>query len=54
MLYTTGSLRNYHEDKPADPITNSESLKYKSNITGKTPNNDNDDNNTRDVNIDFH
>ena len=51
---TTGSLRNYYRDEPnnpplndddpptinynADPITNSESFKYKSSITGKTSN----------------
>ena len=42
---TTGSLWNYYRDEPnnpplnnynADPITNSESFKYKSSITGKT------------------
>ena len=44
---TTGSLRNYYKDEPnnpprndynADPITNSESFKYKTSITGKTSN----------------
>ena len=51
---TTGSFRNYYRDEPnnpplndddhptinynADPITNSESFKYKSSITGKTSN----------------
>ena len=44
---TTGSLWNYYRDEPnnlptdnynADPITNSESFKYKSSITGKTSN----------------
>ena len=51
---TTGSLWNYYRDAPknpplydddpptinynADPITNSESFKYKSSITGKTSN----------------
>ena len=51
---TTGSLWNYNRDDPnnpplnnddpptinynADPITNSESFKYKSSITGKTSN----------------
>ena len=48
---TTGSLWNYYRDEPnnppannynPDPITNSESFKYKSSIIGKTPNNDND------------
>ena len=42
---TTGSFWNYYRDRPnnpplnnynADPITNSESFKYKSSITGKT------------------
>ena len=44
---TTGSLSNYYRDEPnnpladncsADPITNSESFKYKSSILGKTSN----------------
>ena len=35
----------------ADPITNSASSKYKSSIIGKIPNNNNDDNNTKDVEI---
>ena len=35
----------------ADPITNSASFKYKSSIIGKIPNNNNDDNNTKDVEI---
>ena len=51
---TTGSFWNYHRDEPnnpppdhddsptinynADPITNYESFKYKSGITGKTSN----------------
>ena len=44
---TTGSLWDYYRDEPndfaadnynANPIINSESLKYKSNITGKTSN----------------
>ena len=44
---TKGSLWNYYRDEPnnpptdnynADPITNSESFKYKSSITGKTSN----------------
>ena len=53
---TTGSLWNYYRDKPndfpannynANPIPNSESFKYKSNITGKTSNaNQEDDENT--------
>ena len=60
---TTGSLWNYYRDEPkdpplndddpptinynADPITNSESFKYKSSITGKTSNaNQENDENT--------
>ena len=48
---TTGILWNYYryednnspaDNYNADPITNSALFKYKSNITGKTPNNDND------------
>ena len=44
---TTGSLWNYYRDEPnnppadnynTDPITNSQSFKYKSSITGKTTN----------------
>ena len=44
---TTGSLWNYYRDEPndffannynANPITNSESFKYKTSITGKTSN----------------
>ena len=44
---TAGSLWNYYRDEPnnppatdynVDPITNSESFKYKSSITGKTSN----------------
>ena len=39
---TTGSLWNYYRDQPSNPLsTNSESFKYKANIVGKTPpNND--------------
>ena len=53
---TTGSLWYYYRDKPnnfpannynANPITNSESFKYKSSITGKASNaNQEDDGNT--------
>ena len=53
---TTGSLWNYYRDDPnnpptdnynADPLTNSESFKYKSSITGKTSNaNQENDENT--------
>ena len=48
---TTGILWNHYryednnspaDNYNADPITNSALFKYKSNITGKTPNNDND------------
>ena len=36
---TTGILWNYYRDQPSDPLsTNSESFKYKSNITGNTYN----------------
>ena len=38
---TSGTLWNYHKDISTDPITNSESFKYKTNITGKTGNNGN-------------
>ena len=34
-----------------DPITNFASFKYKTSIIGKTPNNDNDDNNTKDAEL---
>ena len=35
---TTVSLWNYYRDEPSDTLsTNSESLKYKTSITGKTP-----------------
>ena len=56
----TGSLWHYYRDEPnnllvdnynADSMTNSASFKYESNITGKTPENDNNDNNTKDVEI---
>ena len=37
---TTGSLWNYYRDEPSNPLTsNSESFKYKTNIVGKTPKN---------------
>ena len=36
---TTGSLWDYYRDQPSDPLsTNSESFKYKTNITGNTYN----------------
>ena len=57
---TTGSLWNYYRDEPndfpasnydANPITNSESFKYKSSITGKTSNaNQEDGGNTKEEN----
>ena len=57
---TTRSLWNYYRDEPndflannynANPITNSESLKYKSSITGKTSNaNQEDGGNTEEGN----
>ena len=35
---TTGSLWNYYREEPSNPLSsNSESFKYKTNITGKTP-----------------
>ena len=35
----TGSLWNYYKDEPTNPLSsNSESFKYKSNITGNTYN----------------
>ena len=37
---TTGSIRNYYRDEPGDPRTDTQSLKYKTNITGSTPGND--------------
>ena len=37
---TTDSLWNYYRDEPSDPLSsNSESFKYKTSITGKTPEN---------------
>ena len=35
---TSGTLWNYYKDISTDPITNSESFKYKTSITGKTAN----------------
>ena len=37
---TTGSIQNYYRDEPGDPRTDSQSLKYMTNITGNTPGND--------------
>ena len=58
---TTGSLWNYYRDEPnnppandynEDPIANSASFKYKNSFIGKTPNNDNGNNNViQDVRI---
>ena len=36
---TSRTLWNYKRDTPADLITNSESFKYNTSITGKTANN---------------
>ena len=36
-LKTSGSLWQYHRDDPNDPITESETFKYKVKITGRTP-----------------
>ena len=37
---TTASLWNYYRDEPSDPLSpNSESFKYKTNIVGRTPEN---------------
>ena len=37
---TAGSLWNYYKDEPSNPLSsNSESFKYKANIVGKTPEN---------------
>ena len=56
----TRSLWNYLRDETnnplaenynAYPIISSASFKYKSTIIGETPNNDNDDNNAKDVEI---
>ena len=38
---TSGTLWNYYKDISTDPITNSESFKYKTSITGKTANDGN-------------
>ena len=38
---TSGSLWQYYDDEPNDLLTNSESFKYKTKITGKTPSDDN-------------
>ena len=59
-LKTTGGLWNYYKDEPnkilycrfdnADPITNSASFKYKTSITGKTSNANQNDENTEQEN----
>ena len=37
---TTGALQNYYRNKPINPLSSdSESFKYKTSITGKTPEN---------------
>ena len=38
---TSGLLWQYYRDEPNDNLTNSKSFKYKAEITGKTPDNDN-------------
>ena len=38
---TSGSLWQNHGDEPNDILTNSESFKYRTKITGKTPSDDN-------------
>ena len=57
---TTSSLWDYCRDQSnnrpvdnynADPIINSASFKYKISIIEKTPNNDNDNNNAKDIKI---
>ena len=55
---TTGNLWSYYRDEPNNPpsynavtITNTALFQYRNNIIGKTPNNDNDDNNTKNVEI---
>ena len=57
---TTSSLWDYCRDQPnnppvdnynADPIINSASFKYKISMIEKTPNNDNDNNNAKDIKI---
>ena len=39
---TSGSLWQYYKDEPNDNLANSESFKFKVQITGKTPNDDNE------------
>ena len=46
-LKTSGSLWQYYRDDPNENIVNSESFKFKINITGKTP----ADGNTKGVKI---
>ena len=57
---TTSSLWDYYRDQPnnppadnynADPIINFASFKYKISIIEKTPNNNNDNNNAKDIKI---
>ena len=40
-MKTSGSLWQYDRDDPNDNITESESFKFKTKITGKTPDADN-------------
>ena len=47
MKKTSSTLWNYTRDIPVDPITNSESFKYKISITEKTA----DDDNTKEVKV---
>ena len=44
---TSESLWQYHRDDPNDNMVNSKSVKFKTNVTGKTP----ADGNTKDVKI---
>ena len=47
---TTGSLWNYYRDEPRNPLSSkSESFKYKTNIVGKTPQNNDSLTNTKAV-----
>ena len=39
---TSGSLWQHYRDEPNNNLANSQSFKFKVNITGKTPNNDNE------------
>ena len=51
-IKTTGSLWNYYRDEPSNLLSsNSESFKYKTNIIGKTPE---DNDSLTDVKVLFH